>query len=86
METLIRSYVQGGIEMPTPPASPPPPYHLRRLLCECIEGHVAFDGSSLAPAARFVQRLGQSGTEWYVENVPMLVLLLDFAPHLEAEF
>lgn len=84
MEALLRSYIQGGIEMPTPPASPPPPYHPCRLLRECIEGHVAFDGSSLARAARFAQRPDQFGTEWYVENVPMLVQLLDSAPHLEA--
>jgi hypothetical protein len=78
LESMLRSYVQEGLEMPTPSA-----YHPRRLLRECIEDHVAFEGGPLARAARFAQRLDQFGTEWYVENVPVLVHLLDSAPHLE---
>jgi hypothetical protein len=84
LEAMLRSYVQESDEMPTPPASLPPAYHPRRLLRECIEGHVAFDGSPLARAARFAQQPDQFGTAWYVENVPMLMQLLDSASHLEA--
>ncbi|KAF3048357.1 hypothetical protein E8E12_011723 [Didymella heteroderae] len=84
MEAVLPSYVQEGADIPTTPASSPPPYHPRRLLRECIEGHVAFDGSPLARAARFAQKPDQFSTEWHVENVPMLVQLLDSAPHLEA--
>jgi hypothetical protein len=83
MAALLSAHLHEGFEMPTPPASPAPWYHTRRLLRECIEGHVAFDSGPLARAARFAQRPDQIGTEWYVENVPLLVQLLDAAPHLE---
>ncbi|KAF1926923.1 uncharacterized protein M421DRAFT_66351 [Didymella exigua CBS 183.55] len=83
MEALLYQYVHEGFQVPTTPASPPTPYHPRCLLRECVEGHVAFDGSPLARAARFAQQPDQISTEWYVENVALLVQLLDAAPHIE---
>lgn len=86
LDTLLRFHVQEGVDMRAYPASQPLQHHPRRLLRECIEGHVAFDGSPLARAARFSQQHDQFGTEWYVENVSMVVQLLDSAPRLEAGF
>ncbi|KAJ4377163.1 hypothetical protein N0V86_006604 [Didymella sp. IMI 355093] len=83
MAALLSAHIHEDFKTPTPPASLPPLYHPRRLLRECIEGHVAFDGGPLARAARFAQRPDQIGTEWYVENVHLLVQLIDAAPHLE---
>lgn len=85
LDALLQPRSMEGFQMPEAPAAEvlPIPYHPRRLLRECIEGHVAFDGSLLARAARFAQQPEQISTEWYVENVPLLIELLDAAPFVE---
>ena len=78
MDALLLPYLgQNSIQIAPPPANPQ--YAPRHLLRDCIEGDVGYDGSALARAARFAKQPDQLGTDWYVENVPWLVQLLDAA-------
>lgn len=78
MDALLGPHLeQKEDHMPELPLGPY--YASHHLLRDCVEGNIGFDGTPFAHAARYAQQADQVGTDWYVENAPMLAELLDIA-------